>query len=87
MALMCLRTLKKLQILVIQQKSKYVSVLFWRRKIGTVDLTYKTFRFFGPENTITAPLILNSDVNYYKNTYNDAYSTFLILGKKRMYGN
>ncbi len=52
-------------------------------EIGTVDLTYKTFRFFGPENTITAPLILNSDVNYYKNTYNDAYSTLSYTGEEK----
>ncbi|ASW42507.1 D-alanyl-D-alanine carboxypeptidase family protein [Clostridium isatidis] len=44
-------------------------------EIGTIDLTYKTFRFFGPEKTVTAPLILNTNVNYYKNSYNDEHAT------------
>jgi D-alanyl-D-alanine carboxypeptidase len=50
-------------------------------EVGTIDLTYKTFRFFGAENTITAPLILNEDVSYYKNELNDKYSTISYNGE------
>ena len=41
-------------------------------EISTVELSYKLFRFFGPTKTITAPVILDQDVEYYKNTFNDA---------------
>lgn len=41
-------------------------------EIGNVDLSYKLFRFFGPIKTISAPVILSQDVEYYKNDYNDA---------------
>lgn len=41
-------------------------------EIGNVDLSYKLFRFFGPTKTISAPVILSQDVEYYKNDYNDA---------------
>ena len=44
-------------------------------EIGTVDLNYKLFRFFGPIKTITAPIILAQDVQYYKNDYNDSHAT------------
>ncbi len=44
-------------------------------EIGNVDLSYKLFRFFGPTKTITAPVILAQDVEYYKNDYNDANAT------------
>ncbi|MBM6837186.1 D-alanyl-D-alanine carboxypeptidase [Clostridium saudiense] len=44
-------------------------------EIGNVDLNYKLFRFFGPTKTITAPIILAQDVEYYKNDYNDANAT------------
>ncbi|MPM20709.1 hypothetical protein SDC9_67145 [bioreactor metagenome] len=40
-------------------------------EVGTINLTYKAFRFFGPEKQITAPIILNQDVEYYKNDFND----------------
>ena len=40
-------------------------------EVGTVDLEYKLFRFFGPTKTITAPIVLSQDVNYYKNDLND----------------
>ena len=40
-------------------------------EISTVDLNYKLFKFFGPIKTITAPVILDQDVEYYKNDFND----------------
>lgn len=40
-------------------------------EVGTVDLEYKLFRFFGPSKTITAPIVLSEDVTYYKNDLND----------------
>lgn len=44
-------------------------------EIGTTDLTYKAFRFFGPEKKITAPIILNQNVEYYENDFNDKNAT------------
>ncbi|MDV4152317.1 D-alanyl-D-alanine carboxypeptidase family protein [Clostridium sp. AL.422] len=49
-------------------------------EVGTIDLTYKTFRFFGTEKTITAPIYLNEDVQYYKNDFNDKYATITYNG-------
>lgn len=40
-------------------------------EISTVDLSYKLFKFFGPTKTITAPVILDQDIEYYKNEFND----------------
>ncbi|WP_459830689.1 D-alanyl-D-alanine carboxypeptidase family protein [Clostridium carnis] len=40
-------------------------------EVGTIDLEYKIFRFFGPKKIITAPILLAEDVNYYKNDLND----------------
>lgn len=40
-------------------------------EVGTIDLTYKTFRFFGSEKQITAPIYVNENVEYYKNDFND----------------
>ncbi|MBS5949888.1 MAG: D-alanyl-D-alanine carboxypeptidase [Clostridium sp.] len=41
-------------------------------EVGSVNLTYKAFKFFGTEKEITAPITLNEDVQYYKNDFNDA---------------
>ncbi|EKY26151.1 D-alanyl-D-alanine carboxypeptidase family protein [Clostridium celatum] len=41
-------------------------------EIGTTELEYKLFRFFGPTKTITAPVVLDSDIMYYDNDYNSA---------------
>lgn len=41
-------------------------------EIGTVDLEYKLFKFFGPTKTISAPIMLSEDVTYYKNSFNDS---------------
>ena len=40
-------------------------------EISTVDLSYKLFKFFGPTKTITVPVILDQDIEYYKNDFND----------------
>lgn len=40
-------------------------------KIMDIELTYKLFRFFGPEKKITAPVYVNSEIMEYKNTFND----------------
>lgn len=50
------------------QKTTYKSA---GDEISTVDLSYKLFKFFGPTKTITAPVILDQDVEYYKNDFND----------------
>ncbi|WP_243242122.1 MULTISPECIES: serine hydrolase [unclassified Clostridium] len=49
-------------------------------EIGTVDLTYKAFRFFGPEKQITAPIVINQNVEYYKNDFNDKNATLSYEG-------
>lgn len=41
-------------------------------EISNVELEYKLFRFFGPTKTITAPVVLDQDIQYYKNDFNDA---------------
>lgn len=40
-------------------------------EVGTADLQYKTFGFFGPTKTITVPLKLTQDVYYYPNAINE----------------
>ena len=50
-------------------------------EVGTVDLTYKTFGFFGNEKQITAPIYLTQDVQYYKNDFNDKYATISYNGE------
>ena len=43
-------------------------------EVGTTELKYKAFGFFGPTKTITVPLKLTQDVTYYSNAINDAES-------------
>lgn len=43
-------------------------------EISTVELNYKLFRFFGPTKTIIAPVVLDENIEYYKNDFNDANS-------------
>ncbi|WP_370773434.1 hypothetical protein [Clostridium sp.] len=45
-------------------------------EISTVELNYKLFRFFGPTKTITAPVVLDQDIEYYQNDFNDTHSNF-----------
>jgi len=40
--------------------------------LKTETLKYKLFRFFGPEKTIQAPILVNDDVKYYENSVNKA---------------
>ena len=47
-------------------------------EVSSVELNYKLFRFFGPTKTITAPVVLDQDINYYKNDYNDTHSTLKV---------
>ena len=35
-------------------------------------MSYKLFRFFGPTKTIIAPVVLDQNIEYYKNDFNDA---------------
>lgn len=41
-------------------------------EVSTVELSYKLFRFFGPTKTIIAPVVLDQNIEYYKNDFNDA---------------
>jgi D-alanyl-D-alanine carboxypeptidase len=38
--------------------------------LKTETITYKPFRFFGPEKNIQIPLLIHEDVNYYENDIN-----------------
>ena len=40
-------------------------------EVGTVELEYKAFRFFGPKKSVVAPVIASEDIMYYKNDIND----------------
>lgn len=44
-------------------------------QVSNVELSYKLFRFFGPVKTITAPVVLDQNVEYYPNDFNDKYAT------------
>ncbi|CDG02143.1 Putative Serine-type D-Ala-D-Ala carboxypeptidase [Clostridium chauvoei JF4335] len=52
-------------------------------EVGTVDLEYKVFRFFGPKKTITAPVKVSEDVMYYKNDFNDKNSKIEYLNEDK----
>lgn len=49
-------------------------------EVGTADLDYKSFGFFGPKKTITVPLKLTQDVSYYQNDINDKESSITFTG-------
>lgn len=49
-------------------------------EVGSVTLEYKVFRFFGPTKSITAPIVLSQDVQYYKNDFNDKYGKVEFTG-------
>ncbi len=40
-------------------------------EVGSIDLSYKAFKFFGPEKQIKAPIVVKENVEYYKNDFND----------------
>lgn len=42
--------------------------------VGTAEVKYKSFGFFGPTKSITVPIKLTQDVYYYKNDINDEES-------------
>lgn len=44
-------------------------------EISTVDLSYKLFKFFGPTKTITVPVVLDQNIEYYQNDFNDKNAT------------
>jgi D-alanyl-D-alanine carboxypeptidase len=48
--------------------------------VGTADVKYKSFGFFGPTKTISMPIKLTQDVTYYKNTINDDESKITYTG-------
>lgn len=48
--------------------------------VGTADVSYKPFILFGPTKTISVPVKLTQDVNYYKNAINDAESKITFDG-------
>lgn len=48
--------------------------------VGTADVKYKAFGFFGPSKTISVPVKLTQDVTYYKNAINDAESNITYNG-------
>jgi D-alanyl-D-alanine carboxypeptidase len=48
--------------------------------VGTADVKYKSFGFFGPTKTISVPVKLTQDVTYYKNSINDAESKITYNG-------
>lgn len=49
-------------------------------EVGTADLEYNSFGFFGPKKTITVPLKLTQDVSYYQNAINDKESQITYNG-------
>lgn len=49
-------------------------------EVGTADLEYKSFGFFGPKKTITVPLKLTQDVSYYQNDINNQESQITYSG-------
>lgn len=52
-------------------------------EVGTIDLTYKAFGFFGAEKTITAPIYVTEDVTYYKNDFNDKNATITYTNENK----
>lgn len=48
--------------------------------VGTADVKYKPFILFGPTKTISVPIKLTQDVNYYKNAINDSESQIAYKG-------
>lgn len=51
--------------------------------LDKVTASYKAFGFFGRENSITFPVTVQEDINYYNNSFNNEYSE-LILDTKEL---
>ncbi|WP_300380761.1 serine hydrolase [Clostridium sp.] len=50
-------------------------------EVSETTLTYKSFKFFGQEKEITVPFILNKDINFYQNDFNDKNASISYSGK------
>lgn len=51
-------------------------------EVGTAELEYKIFGFFGPTKTITAPIVLAEDVQLYDNDINNSEAVITIDSKE-----
>jgi D-alanyl-D-alanine carboxypeptidase len=51
-------------------------------EVGTANLEYKLFKFFGPTKTITAPIVLKEDVKLYSNSINNNEATINVNSKE-----
>lgn len=52
-------------------------------EVGTAELEYKLFRFFGPTKTITAPIVLNEDAKLYDNKINNNEATITLNSSEK----
>lgn len=50
-------------------------------EVGTAELEYKVFGFFGPKKTITAPIVLAEDVQLYNNDMNNSEAVITVDSK------
>lgn len=51
------------------------------KTIETVKVSYKPLKFFGPTKTIDVPVVLNENIEYYKNTVNDKELKTKVIGE------
>lgn len=51
-------------------KAKQTQLVAKDTVVETQDITYKPFKFFGPEKTIQVPIILKDEISYYENDIN-----------------
>ena len=51
-------------------------------EVGTAELEYKVFGFFGPKKTITAPIVLAEDVQLYDNDINNSEAVITVNSKE-----
>jgi len=47
-------------------------------EVGTAELEYKAFRFFGPTKTISAPIVLSEDAKLYDNNINNSEAQIIV---------
>lgn len=60
------------------EKSLYKSN---EEEVAETTLTYKVFKFFGQEKEITTSFVLNEDINYYQNDFNDKNASISYTGE------
>ena len=60
------------------EKSLYKSS---EEEVAETTLTYKVFKFFGQEKEITTSFVLNEDINYYQNDFNDKNASISYTGE------